>query len=219
MAITHVVWDWNGTLFDDARALIDTTIEVFAELGLPAVTVERYQAVHTQPIDEFYRRLLGGLVDGELLRRIHARFEVAYARRRPGLALTADTVAALESVEASGLSQSVLSMHPHDRLTALVERFGIAGRFVRVDGQRGADAGFKAAHLAGHLERLGLSGERVLVVGDSVDDAAASEDVGARCVLYRSGLHSVEALRRADVPIADTLREALTLGLRKAGAV
>lgn len=219
MAITHVVWDWNGTLFDDARALIDTTIEVFAELGLPEVTVARYQEVHTQPIDEFYRRLLGGTVDGELLRRIHARFEVAYARRRPGLALTADAVAALDLVEASELSQSVLSMHPHERLTALMERFGIAGRFVRVDGQHGADAGYKAEHLAEHLERLELTGERVLVIGDSVDDAAASETVGARCVLYRSGLHSVEALRRAEVPVAATLREALTLGLRKAGAV
>src|SRR5262249_42074924 len=57
--IEHIVWDWNGTLFGDSAALIDATIEAFHAAGLPAVTRERYQRHHAQPIPLFYNRLAG----------------------------------------------------------------------------------------------------------------------------------------------------------------
>ena len=31
----HIVWDWNGTLFDDRDAILDATNEIFRSYGLP----------------------------------------------------------------------------------------------------------------------------------------------------------------------------------------
>lgn len=207
--ITHVAWDWNGTLFDDVGALIDSTIEAFEATGLPPVTAERYRRLHTQPIDEFYDRLIGAPQSPSSRRALHAAFHAAYARRRPFLSLSADTDAALGAVAELGMSQSVLSMHPHDRLISLIDRFGIADRFTRIDGQRGPDTGYKSGHLAAHLERLGVDGDNALVVGDSVDDAVAAREVGTRCVLYASGLHAAEVLADQGVPVVTSLREAV----------
>ena len=50
MSIEHLVWDWNGTLFGDGRALIESTIEAFAAAGMPPITRELYQRHHSQPI-------------------------------------------------------------------------------------------------------------------------------------------------------------------------
>ncbi|MDA3630456.1 HAD hydrolase-like protein [Saccharopolyspora sp. WRP15-2] len=208
-AVAHVVWDWNGTLFDDADALIQSTIEAFEATGSPPITVDQYRRQHTQPIDVFYDRLFGAPVPPDLRSALHAAFHEAYSRRRPSLALAVDAREALGAITTRGLSQSLLSMHPHDRLTSLVDRFGIAAHFARIDGQRGPDRGFKRAHLAEHLELLGLASGDVLLIGDSVDDAAAAEAVGARCVLYASGLHATEVLAEQGVPVVTSLRAAI----------
>ncbi|GAA2803171.1 HAD family hydrolase [Saccharopolyspora taberi] len=213
VAAKHVVWDWNGTLYGDAEALIASTIEAFGTAGL-ALTPERYRRMHTQPIDEFYDRLFGGPVPDGTRRSLHAAFAAAYARRQPELRLSPGTRDSLRQTAELGLSQSVLSMHPHDRLLGLVVRFGIDGYFARIDGQRGPDAGYKAEHLAGHLRALGRSGHEVLLIGDSVDDARAAKEVGARCVLYASGLHAFDVLEAEGVPVVESLPAALVAGLR-----
>lgn len=208
-AITHVVWDWNGTLFDDAQALIAATIEAFQTLELPPVTVERYRALHVQPIDAFYRRLLGPRATPDLLRRIAAAFDAAYAVRRSGLLLDGDALAALTETAARGLTQSILSMHPHHRLAELLDHFGIRDRFARVDGQRGPDIGRKSTLLKAHLEHLNLKGGQVLLIGDTVDDARAAREAGAHCVLYASGLHDPAVLAGEGVPVVASLHEGL----------
>ncbi len=38
---THIVWDWNGTLFHDIDAVIGATNSAFAEIGLEPITLER----------------------------------------------------------------------------------------------------------------------------------------------------------------------------------
>ncbi|MDT7671516.1 MAG: hypothetical protein QOC74_4299, partial [Pseudonocardiales bacterium] len=35
IVIEHIVWDWNGTLFDDAQVVYLAACEVFAAHGLP----------------------------------------------------------------------------------------------------------------------------------------------------------------------------------------
>lgn len=208
--ITHVVWDWNGTLFHDADALIASTIEAFTRLGLPPLTPERYRELHTQPIDAFYDRLLGRPVPPALRAQLHAAFHTAYAHRRPGIGLAPDALAALHTVAQTGRTQSVLSMYPHDALSALIDHFALRPYLARADGQQGPDAGYKRHHLTAHLRALDRSPGSTLLIGDSVDDARAAKAVGVRCVLYASGLHTPDALRAEGVPVVHTLEEALT---------
>ncbi|MFE7129465.1 HAD family hydrolase [Streptomyces sp. NPDC057638] len=211
--ITHIVWDWNGTLFHDADALIASTIEAFARLGLPPLTPERYRELHTQPIDTFYDRLLGRPVPPALRTQLHTAFHNAYAHRRPDIGLAPDALAALHTVAQTGRTQSVLSMYPHDALSALIDHFALRPYLARADGQQGADTGYKRDHLTAHLHALDRAPGNALLIGDSVDDARAAKAVGVRCVLYASGLHAPHALRAEGVPVVHTLADALTTAL------
>ncbi|WP_425424778.1 HAD family hydrolase, partial [Streptomyces aurantiacus] len=47
---THIVWDWNGTLFHDNAAIIGATNAAFAELGIPPITLERYRELYCVPV-------------------------------------------------------------------------------------------------------------------------------------------------------------------------
>jgi phosphoglycolate phosphatase-like HAD superfamily hydrolase len=62
----HIVWDWNGTLFDDRDAILDATNEVFRSYGLPPMELDHYRSVYSRPIWASYERILGrALEEGE----------------------------------------------------------------------------------------------------------------------------------------------------------
>lgn len=206
---THVVWDWNGTLFDDIDAVAAATSEVLVEAGLAPITAAEHRRLFTRPVWVFYERLLGRpLADGEF-ERLDRRFSEAYERHAIDCGLAPDAWQVLRGFQRRGRSQSLLSMARHEALVPLVTKLGIQPEFVRLDGLRGPPGGHKAGHLVTHLGTLGLAGPQVLVVGDSVDDAHAAAHVGADCVLYTRGHASRDALEGAGVPVVDTLREAL----------
>ncbi|HEX4253369.1 MAG TPA: HAD hydrolase-like protein [Pseudonocardia sp.] len=207
----HIVWDWNGTLFDDALIVYLASCQVFAARGLPSVTEAEYRSAYTRPIEAFYERLFGRkLAEGEFTGFDDA-FHDAYRRTMAGVTLTYGARGALRDWRLGGRTQSLLSMFRHEQLTSLVGRYGIKDEFVRIDGLVGPGGGRKAEHLARHLAALRLAPAAVLVVGDSLDDADAATEVGASCVLFNGGYHDRSALEVAGVPIADTMAEVLSL--------
>jgi phosphoglycolate phosphatase-like HAD superfamily hydrolase len=91
--VRHVVWDWDGTLFDDFDANVAAVAEVCDAAGGPVVTAGVYRRHFVRPVTVFYERLLGRpLAPGE------------WDRLNAG------------DFAASGMSQSLLSMWEHDEL-------------------------------------------------------------------------------------------------------
>jgi phosphoglycolate phosphatase-like HAD superfamily hydrolase len=211
-SITHIAWDWNGTLFGDGQALIDSTIDAFIAAGMPQVSRELYQLHHSQPIPLFYNKLAGRTLTAAEQQLLAQLFKEAYLKRKEDIALTRGAVEALTLWKEAGRQQSLLSMYPHDELIRLVDKEGIAGFFARIDGLVDAERDRKAPHLRFHLDQLRLSPDRVLVIGDSADDALAARECGVACLLYHAGEHALHALEHfADlqVPVVTGLRQAV----------
>ena len=58
MKYTHLMWDFNGTIFDDADAGIKSVNKMLCERGLaPIPSKERYQEIFDFPIEDYYRSL------------------------------------------------------------------------------------------------------------------------------------------------------------------
>jgi phosphoglycolate phosphatase-like HAD superfamily hydrolase len=205
----HLVWDWNGTLFDDHVAVVAAVNDALARLGLPPIDADSYRSHFTRPVERFYEQVAGRAISPEEWEALDQGYHDSYLARLERLALAPDARAALAATQAAGLTQSLLSMWRHHDLVPLVERLGIDRYFVRVDGLRRSDGGGKAAHLVEHLAALKLVPGAVVMVGDSLDDLAAARAVGARCVLYDGGSHHRHALEATGVPVVDTLTAAL----------
>lgn len=209
----HVVWDWNGTLFDDQHLVVDGLNTVLDHAGIARVDLATYQRLYTRPVRRFYERLFDrGIGDAEWT-ELDAVFHAGYREALDRGDLAADAHDALDAVAATSASQSLLSMWRHVELVPLVTRLGIHDHFVHVQGLTGAGGGTKAPHLAAHLTDVahaaGDDPSRVLVVGDAIDDADAARQVGARCVLYDGGSHPRQHLEATGFPVASTLTEAL----------
>ena len=216
VTIDHLVWDWNGTLFADGRALIESTIEAFSTAGMPQITRQLYQHHHAQPIHEFYDRLAGRVLTEREQAVLAEQFQAAYLKRRDTISLTSDAVEALTLWTDTGRTQSLLSMYPHERLLPLVEKTGIRDYFTMVDGLVGDESHRKAPHLERQLDKLSLAPDRVLLIGDSADDALAARACGVRCLLYHAGehaLHSRDHFSSLDALVVEGLREAVELVL------
>jgi phosphoglycolate phosphatase-like HAD superfamily hydrolase len=207
---THIVWDWNGTLFHDIDAVIDATNASFAEIGLEPITLERYRELYCVPVPIFYERLMGRIpTDAEWL-----VMDEAFHRHYWTLAETAELALGAKELlaerQAAGRSQSLCSLAPHEQLLPMVRTHGIEELFVRVDGRTGPSHIGKAEQMVRHLASIpGIDVDRVVVIGDALDDAVAAAHVGARAVLYTGGSHSRASLEEAGVPVVDSLAEAV----------
>lgn len=213
----HVIWDWNGTLFDDLEIVVASVNVSLRAVGAPPIDVDTYRAVYQRPLHRFYEALLGRPVLPEEMRSIDDDFHAAYHALLDQARLTVDARRAVELVAERGQTQSVLSMWWHDRLVPAVRFFGLEDRMLAVDGHRGTPGASKEKHLAGHVEQLtrlfpGLvRREAMAVIGDVTDDADAARAVGVGCVLYDGGSQPRAVLEAAGVPVAATLVEAVEM--------
>jgi phosphoglycolate phosphatase-like HAD superfamily hydrolase len=211
--VRHVVWDWNGTLLDDLEVVVGSVNASLAMLRAAPIDAEGYRTHYTRPVDRFYARLLGRAVGADEWVAIDETFHRAYRAGLDRAHLAAGAVAAMDAVRAAGRSQSLLSMWWHEELVPHVTARGLAGYFVRVDGNRHAAGDTKEEHLRRHLAALGeADAAQVLVIGDALDDARAAAAVGTACVLYDGGSHHRGELDAAGVPVAESLLDAVRLG-------
>ncbi|MCL2732935.1 MAG: haloacid dehalogenase-like hydrolase [Actinomycetia bacterium] len=214
----HLVWDWNGTLFHDIDAVVEATNASFGEIGLPPITLQRYREMYCVPVPRFYERLIGRLPTDDEWAVMDASFHRHYWALAESCGLANGAADLLAARSAAGLTQSLCSLAPHDRLVPVVASHGISGHFRRVDGRTDSSTDGKAAQMARHLDALGITDARsVVVIGDALDDAVAAAHVGAHAILYTGGSHSRAGLETAGVPVVDSLAEAVDQAERIAG--
>ena len=215
--IRHIVWDWNGTLFDDQPLVTRSTNASLSAVGFAVLAADQYQDLYRRPLQDFYLAMVGREFSAPEWELVEAAFSSTYSEGMHTCGLTADALAALDSW--APRPQSLLSMYDHDRLVPLVDAFGLGARLARVDGRPPAlDYGPKTKYLAAHLTHLqagdpDLVASEVALVGDCVDDAMAALEVGATAVLYTGGSSSRRNLEAAGlgVPVVDSLTEAVAL--------
>jgi phosphoglycolate phosphatase-like HAD superfamily hydrolase len=215
--VRHLVWDWNGTLFDDHVAVVAAINDALALVRLGPIDSDFFRSHYTRPVERFYEQVAGRPIEPGEWRTLDERYHLSYGASVERLELMPDALAALAAAEAGGLSQSLLSMWRHDDLVALVERLGIGRFFVRVDGLRVPGGGAKTEHLVAHLDAIEVEAPATALVGDSLDDLAAARAVGARCVLYDGGTHHRHALETTGVPVVDTLTDAVAAARSASG--
>ncbi|KOX23880.1 HAD family hydrolase [Nocardiopsis sp. NRRL B-16309] len=203
--ITHIVWDWNGTLLDDNHANLAAVNAVCAAFGRPPVELEYWRSVFRRPLVPCYEELLGrAFADGEW-ERAEELYDSHYLEHLPSCSLSEGVPDVLHTWRDGGGSQSLLSMASHDHLVPLVAERGLTGHFERVDGRRfETEQDSKAEHLVRHLDQQGVDPAKVVLIGDIDDDARAAREAGANAILVTSGLMAPERLAATGALVVDT---------------
>ena len=97
----HVIWDWNGTLLDDAVLCVEVMNVVLARRKLPPLTAEFYADRFRFPVRHYYAEL-GFDFEREPFEIIGMEFIDGYAAREAECGLRHDAAATLEGLAAPG---------------------------------------------------------------------------------------------------------------------
>lgn len=204
----HVVWDWNGTLFDDAWLCVEVMDGLLRARGLPGLTPERYAELFDFPVRDYYVRLGFDFVR-DPFEIIGAEFIRLYEGRRLECGLQSGARETIAALHAAGIGQSVLSAYRHDTLDELLRHFGLRDRFEHVVGGDDIYAFGKREQGIALLRRIGLPAADVVVIGDTVHDAEVAAAMGADCRLVPCGHQTRAKLAATGARVVESIRDLL----------
>lgn len=204
--IKHVIWDWNGTLLDDAAACVESINALLARRGMRRITPQEYGDVFDFPVKDYYVKLGFdfGREDWDGLAR---EFHEVYATASRHAALRAGAEAFLKDLESRGIALSILSACETGMLRRMMSERGVLGFFGQVCG-----LGDHYAHSKRDVGRelLGRSAhhrDACLLIGDTTHDCDVARDLGIACLLMTGGHQSEGKLRRCGCPVVHTFPE------------
>ena len=130
---SHIIWDWNGTLLNDAWLCVDVMNGLLEEYDLPVSTLERYRAIFDFPVKDYYEKL-GFDFSKDPFEKVGMEFMIRYNQRQKETGLHKEVLDVLEFIHRKGYRQSILSAREQNELrkeTAdLVEGFEMIPRKV-----------------------------------------------------------------------------------------
>jgi len=204
---SHILWDWNGTLIDDAWLGVAVMNEMLEKKKLPTITVEHYRAVFGFPVRDYYKQLGFSIEEDPVWEEVANDFIGGYHRRMHEVKLFPDVTATLTMLKERGLTQIILSAMEQNTLSRHVAALGIAQYFSIIQGIDDHYANGKEHTAQAMGERLGVDPKRILFVGDSLHDIEAARRIGCDCCLCSRGHQSKERLLAAGVPVVDSFGE------------
>ena len=209
----QVLWDWNGTLLDDRDYAIGVRNRVFPRFGLPAIScVEEYYRQFTFPLRVYYER--AGVTE-EMFPAVADAWMREYVAGCAAIPLHSQAVAALRAIQASGLSQVILSASQVDILESQLSQYGIRDYFQEVLGLSHIYATGKAELGRAYLKRMSIHPDACVLLGDTLHDADVADEMGVRCILIAGGHQGADRLAKAGAPVCASLMEAVEHVLRE----
>lgn len=207
----HIIWDWNGTLLNDARLCIEVLNGLLETRGLNPVTEEFYRKHFRFPVIEFYE-FLGLETDTagfELLsREFIGTYETRWLRE---CSLFPETIETLVTLANRGMTHSVLSAAKQEALHTGVSHYGLLEHFTELVGADNIHATGKKERALAWMKEFQWSPEEIVLVGDTLHDLEVARAIGVDCILVAHGHHTPERLAASGAPVAHSMTDLMEL--------
>lgn len=205
MRYDFVFWDWNGTLFDDARAAWLAVNDMLNARSLPVITFEQYRDYIDVPIFRFYERVMD--MSKESMEALSVEFNSLWARHLSESPLAFYASELLKELDKRGVKQYIFSSSQNKMITPYLRRFGIDEYFTAVLGSPDCYVGSKAERTRNYLKENSIPPERTVFIGDMVHDCETASLIGSDCILVSNGHQSRDALVKTGREVASSLFE------------
>lgn len=188
-----IIWDWNGTLLNDAWLGIEVMNSLLNERKLPLLTLEKYREIFDFPVKDYYAKL-GFNFEKEPFEVIGNEFITRYDQKHLSCSLHENALEMLNYIKNAGLKQYVLSARNHVQLENEFDHFGIRFLFESFSGLSDNLANGKIELGRQLIENHKIDQQKTLMIGDTVHDFEVSAELGIDCILYTGGHQSEKRL-------------------------
>jgi phosphoglycolate phosphatase len=202
---SHVIWDWNGTLFNDVDLCSDVFNNLLKKRNINPLSLNQYKDIFTFPVRNYYEKagLDFNLYSFEVLGQ---EWMEEYELRKKSCSLFGDSIDVLQHFRSLGLEQSILSAYPRNALLDIVNSMGIESYFKFIYGLDHIYATGKTQLGMELVKEIG-TGSRILFIGDTDHDFEVAKEIGADCVLIADGHQAKSRLLETGALVIDQLIE------------
>ncbi len=202
----QIIWDWNGTLWDDTWLCVEINNHMLHRRSLPDITRETYQDKLCFPVTDYYCQL-GFDYTQDPYPGLAEEFIAEYERRRFECDLHPGARELISFLKEQSIPQAVLSAYQQDALLQATDYFELTPFFDDIIGLNDIYAAGKVENGLKYVGQLGVAPDEVLFIGDTVHDFEVAEAMGVNCILLAGGHNSRPRLEACGVPVFDSLSE------------
>ena len=204
MKITHIIWDFNGTVLDDVEMAVAAVNDMLDSRGLEKTNIDVYKDTLTMPLTEYYKTV--GIYCNDIA-GLSLEFR-ACCDKHAEIAKIADGVReVIDVAKNAGITNVLMSSLYHPHLLAEVEKYGISDMFDEVIGLPDRNLGSKKSNALAYLGRQGIDAKNVLFIGDLISDAQMAQEIGAKAVLISNGHMSFDRCKAQTENTYDNIKE------------
>jgi phosphoglycolate phosphatase len=204
--IKHIIWDWNGTLIDDAWLFVEIMNGELKDRDLPLINIEDYRTIFTFPVKKYYE-ILGFNFEKENFKEVGYNFIQKFKARKFDANLFPESVQILDFASKLNIHQSVVSAQEHNLLNETINHYKIDSYFESISGIEHYYADNKIKIAQAVREKINCTNNQILIIGDSSHDFDVSQALGVECVLYSGGHYSKKRLQKNNCTIIDNHSE------------
>jgi phosphoglycolate phosphatase len=207
---TTIIWDWNGTLLDDAEICLAAINLMLKERNLPQLSMMKYRDVFTFPVIDYYREV-GFDFTKEEWEPVAMEFINLYLKALVSCGLTPFATETLELFKQKGYRQAIISAMEHEALLKSVKDLGIFDYFDFIGGIGDHYGGGKIENARNYFNQSGINSQKVTLIGDTLHDSEVASELHCKCILVATGHQSVSRLAKTGLPVITNLSEISSL--------
>ena len=202
----HIIWDWNGTLLNDAWLFVDVMNSILQKRKMKPLTLEKYRNIFGFPVKEYYIKL-GFDLEKESFEVCGLEFINEYEKRRYEAELYPEVTTLLPQLQNIGITHSILSAQHQILLDDLVQYYNIQHHFIQLIGLDNHYAHSKTENGINLIKKLHLEPDKILLVGDTDHDYEVAQAMGIDCFILSQGHHSYSRLLKISARVFHDLND------------
>jgi phosphoglycolate phosphatase len=203
---SHLIWDWNGTLLNDAWLCVDVMNGMLNERKMTLRTLEEYRELFDFPVKDYYAKL-GYDFEAEPFDEVGLEFMIRYNQRQREASLHEGVHDVLTTMATHGFLQHILSAREHNELIAETRVLGVSQFFRSINGLDDHYAHGKTDIGIKLINTLNADTNKVLFIGDTCHDAEVAHELGIDCILIPNGHHNEGRLLETGYPLISSVEK------------
>ena len=182
----HIIWDWNGTILNDAWLCVEVMNEVLKIRRLPLINIDSYRKHFCFPVKEYYK-ILGFNFNKEKFEISGLEFIDKYLDRRYDAQLYANIREVIKTLSEHGVTHSILSAQHENMLNDVASYYDMNKYFIHLVGLKDQYAHGKLDAGKSLLKRLDYKKNKIILIGDTVHDSDVASSLNIDCILLSCG--------------------------------
>ena len=208
--IKTIIWDWNGTLLNDASFCVMCMNKVLVKRNMQQIDINQYRNSFTFPVKKYYEAI-GFDFEKENFEVPAMEFINQYYSHLSEADLHPCATDVLEFFKKSGTKQLVLSAMEHENLIVSLTDKGIINFFDDISGINDHYAHSKLEMGKDLIKKSGINRNTTLMIGDTIHDLEVASGLGVDYILVSNGHQSQERLLKATPNVISKLSDLMSL--------